>query len=258
MAGKRKHHTATFKAQVALAALKGDRTVNELASHYEVHPTLIHGWKKQFLAGAEQVFSNGAKAGASDAEAEKAALFEQIGRLQMELEWLKTAAQDAVTTPVFHDNRLLLSGLMLKLDPDKPAASILWPDTKAASRRTLSVTSTPLFRGDYLFSATSSGALVCVDAGTGERVWETDKVTDPRNGASIHLIPNGGGVFLHTDKGELIRAQLTPKGCKEISRTVLLKPVPKMKAWPAPAFANRHVFVRNDEELICASLSANP
>ena len=49
MAGKRKIHTAAFKAQVALAALKGDRTVNELAGHYGVHPTLIHGWKKQLL-----------------------------------------------------------------------------------------------------------------------------------------------------------------------------------------------------------------
>ena len=64
MAGKRKQHTAAFKAQVALAALKGDRTVNELASQFGVHPTLIHGWKKQLLAGAEQVFANGAKAGA--------------------------------------------------------------------------------------------------------------------------------------------------------------------------------------------------
>src|SRR5262245_56897794 len=89
MAGKRKQHSAVFKAQVALAALKGDRTVNELASHYGVHPTLIHGWKKQLLAGAEHVFRNGAKAGASDAEAEKAELFEQIGRLKMELQWLK-------------------------------------------------------------------------------------------------------------------------------------------------------------------------
>ena len=87
MAGKRKHHTPAFKAQVALAALKGDRTANELASQYGVHPTLIHTWKKQLLAGADQVFGNGAKAG--DAEAEKAELFEQIGRLKMELEWLK-------------------------------------------------------------------------------------------------------------------------------------------------------------------------
>jgi transposase-like protein len=87
MSAKRKQHSAAFKAQVALAALKGDRTVNELASQYGVHPTLIHGWKKQLLAGADQVFGNGVRAGAG--EAEKAELFEQIGRLKMELEWLK-------------------------------------------------------------------------------------------------------------------------------------------------------------------------
>ena len=81
MKGKRKQHTAAFKAQVALAAVKGDKTVNELASQYGVHPTLIHAWKKQLLAGADQVFSNGTKAATADAEAEKAELFEQIGRL---------------------------------------------------------------------------------------------------------------------------------------------------------------------------------
>ena len=89
MAGKRKYHTAAVKGQVALAALKGDKTVNGLASQYGVHPTLIHAWKKQLLAGADQVFSNGSKAAAIDAEAGKVELFEQIGRLKMELEWLK-------------------------------------------------------------------------------------------------------------------------------------------------------------------------
>src|SRR6478609_9295851 len=80
MAGKRKVHTAAFKAQVALAALKGDRTVNELAGHYGVHPTLIHGWKKQLLTGAEGVFGNPAQAASADAR--QAELFEQIGRLK--------------------------------------------------------------------------------------------------------------------------------------------------------------------------------
>jgi putative transposase len=89
MTAKRKQHTAAFKAQVALAALKGDRTVNELASHYGVHPTLIHGWRKQLLDGAELVFINGRQMATTDAEAQKAELFEQIGRLKMELEWLK-------------------------------------------------------------------------------------------------------------------------------------------------------------------------
>ena len=89
MAGKRKQYTAAFKAQVALAALKGDKTVNELAGHFGVHPTLIHEWKRHLLAGAEAVFANGSKAGTGDTEAEKAELFEQIGRHKMELEWLK-------------------------------------------------------------------------------------------------------------------------------------------------------------------------
>ena len=89
MAGQRKVHTAAFKAQVALAALKGDRTVNELAGHYGVHPTLIHAWKKQLLAGAGTVFANGTKPASAGAEAREAELYEQIGRLKMELEWME-------------------------------------------------------------------------------------------------------------------------------------------------------------------------
>ena len=89
MARKRKNHTPAFKAQVALAALKGYRTVNELAGHFGVYPTLIHAWKKQLLAGAEAAFANGAKPDADDGEARQRELYEQIGRLKMELEWLK-------------------------------------------------------------------------------------------------------------------------------------------------------------------------
>ena len=92
MAAKRKVHTAAFKAQVALAALKGDKTINELAGHYGVHPTLIHGWKTHRTAGAASVFGSPAKAASADAAARQAELYEQIGRLKMELEWLKKKA----------------------------------------------------------------------------------------------------------------------------------------------------------------------
>jgi transposase len=92
MKGKRKQHTPVFKAQVALAALKGDRTINELAGTFGVHPTNIHAWKKQLLAGAEDVFSNGARVASAAGETAQAELYEQIGRLQMELAWVKKKA----------------------------------------------------------------------------------------------------------------------------------------------------------------------
>ena len=95
MARARKLHTAAFKAKVALAAVKELETVSQLASRHKVHPTQIHLWKKQLLKGAEGVFSNGSgrKKGGSEEECSSAELYEQIGRLKMELEWLKKKAE---------------------------------------------------------------------------------------------------------------------------------------------------------------------
>ena len=92
MAGKRKQHTAAFKAQVALAAVKGDKTVSELASLHSVHPTLIHAWKKQLVSNAVELFQNGIKTASADQETLPAQLYEQIGRLKTELDWLKKKA----------------------------------------------------------------------------------------------------------------------------------------------------------------------
>jgi transposase len=89
MGRQRKLHSPGFKAQMALAAFKGDKTINELASQHGVHPTLIHSWKKHLLQGAEDLFSGGRKEAATDHEALQTQLYEQIGRLQMELAWVK-------------------------------------------------------------------------------------------------------------------------------------------------------------------------
>src|SRR5947209_20320871 len=89
MPRKRKSHTATFKAQVALAALKGDKTVHELASLHGVHPTMIHTWKKQLLDNAEEIFHSGAATSSAAHEALQAQLYEEVCRLQSELDCLK-------------------------------------------------------------------------------------------------------------------------------------------------------------------------
>jgi len=95
MGRTRKIHTAAFKAKVALAAVLEMQTASQLASLHGVNPTQIHQWKRQLLEGAEGVFNGGAGAKRSRVEEERATaeLYEQIGRLKMELEWLKKKAE---------------------------------------------------------------------------------------------------------------------------------------------------------------------
>jgi len=171
---------------------------------------------------------------------------------------LVTSGDTTVPTPVRQGDHLLVSGLMLKLDPDRPAAEFDWPARRTVSNRTLSNTSTPVIQGDYVYSAKVGGLLVCLDARTGQQVWETDKVTDLAGGAAIHITLNGDSALLFNDRGELIRAKLTPEGYQELSRTRLIEPTfpfgGRNITWSAPSYANGHVFVRNHKELLCVSL----
>jgi len=89
MKRQRRQFSADWKAKIALEAIKGQHTIQEIASHYEIHPSLVTHWKKQLLEGAAEVFSNG-KTGEAGADEElKAELYPQIGKLQVEVEWLK-------------------------------------------------------------------------------------------------------------------------------------------------------------------------
>lgn len=93
MGKKRTRRGAAFKAKVAIAALKERETVSVLASQYAVHATQIHTWKRQLLERAEELFADGKGTRAKcEAESSTAELYEQIGRLKMELEWLKKKA----------------------------------------------------------------------------------------------------------------------------------------------------------------------
>ncbi len=89
MAGIRKKHSAAFKAQVALEAARQGKTIAELAKRYQVHPVQISQWKKQLLDGAESLFRDGRRREREQERARQAERFEQIGRLNMEVEWLK-------------------------------------------------------------------------------------------------------------------------------------------------------------------------
>ena len=88
MKGKRRQHSPEFKAKVALAVLKGDKTANQLASDFDIHPLLVGQWKKAAAAALSEVFSHRGAGREKDSEALTAALYKQIGQLKVEWDWL--------------------------------------------------------------------------------------------------------------------------------------------------------------------------
>lgn len=89
MKTQRRRHSAEFKAKVALEAIKGQRATNEIAASYGIHPVLLSQWKKQVLDELPQVFSSQRAKAALEEETLRERLYQQIGQLQFELEWLK-------------------------------------------------------------------------------------------------------------------------------------------------------------------------
>ena len=93
MKNKRRNHNAAFKAKVALAAIKGNKTVAQLASLYKVHPTQIAQWKKQLLESMPQIFYCRGQNNQQNQEQLTAQLYQQIGQLTVELDWLKKKSE---------------------------------------------------------------------------------------------------------------------------------------------------------------------
>lgn len=92
MKTQRKRHSADFKAKVALEAIKGQKTINEIAAKYQVHPNLVTQWKKLVLESLPQIFSDPTRRPDRQREELEANLYQQIGQLKVELDWLKKKA----------------------------------------------------------------------------------------------------------------------------------------------------------------------
>jgi hypothetical protein len=168
--------------------------------------------------------------------------------------------QDRLFFTAFYDG-----SLMLKLQPDKLAVDVLWRRQGSSEMDTdalHSIIATPYAEGDYVYGVDSYGELRCLDAKTGDRIWESLEATPRNRWSNIHMVKNGSRMFLFNERGELIIAQLLPSGYKEISRTKLIDPttdqLPRRDGvcWSHPAYANKHVYIRNDKELLSASLAA--
>jgi outer membrane protein assembly factor BamB len=177
----------------------------------------------------------------------------------------------SVATPVrlgdlFYVSSFYHGGLMLKLDTKKPAAAVLW-QSKDEPRKLdglHALVATPVLKDGHLYGICAEGELRCQKAATGEQVWQSLQVFggEKTNYATAFLVPQGDRFFIFNDSGELILAELSPKGYKEIDRAKLLEPTYEARGrkvvWSPPAYANRCVFARNDKEIISASLAAPP
>ncbi len=176
----------------------------------------------------------------------------------------------SISTPIIENDRVFVTSfydgsMMAELDKGKLAAHELWRRMGQDEKKTdalHSIISTPLWIGNYVYGVDSYGELRCLDGATGDRVWTSTDATPPARWSTIHMVRNGDREWLFNERGELIIAQLSPEGYKEISRTKLIDPTTDQLrqrggvCWAHPAYANRSVFARNDKELVCASLAA--
>ena len=191
------------------------------------------------------------------------------GKVYWEEPW-RTNLGMSISTPVLSGRRLVVTSfyngmLMVELDENTPTARLLWrgkSDSEINTDTIHSTVNTPIIQGDYVYGIGSFGEFRALSAATGERVWETQEVTVERaRWASGLMVQHGDRVFINNDRGELIMARLSGDGFEEISRTHLIDPTSppgnrrdlKTVNWTHPAYTNRHIYVRNDQEIVALS-----
>ena len=185
-----------------------------------------------------------------------------------------TVATPVVSGPYLMASHFFRGALMLRLDQDRPAARELW---RGSSRSELpgetdglhALITTPLIIGDYIYGVGSYGEVRCLDARTGERVWESDELVVQERWGTAIFVRHEDRVFVANESGELILARLSPLGYTEIGRAQLIEPTTRTRGgatgrwgdravmWAHPAFANRHIVLRNDQEIVRMSLAAD-
>jgi outer membrane protein assembly factor BamB len=187
---------------------------------------------------------------------------------------VKVGASMTVSTPVQSGALLFVSsfyngGLMMSLDENTPTATLLWKgksDSEIQTDTLHSVTATPVVVGDHIYGMCSYGEFRCLLKRTGTRLWESQALSQERaRWAGGQIVRHGDRLFVNNDRGELVIVNPSPQGYQEISRTNLIKPTTppgNRRAlvnvnWSHPAYANRHIYARNDEEILAASLAAD-
>ncbi len=190
----------------------------------------------------------------------------ESGKDYWKVPW-KVRSGMSIATPVLYKDHIFTSSffsgsLLVKLGNDYITSETVWQRSGASERKTDAlhcVINTPVIIDDYIYGVDSYGELRCLEFATGDRVWEDQTAVDRNRWANIHFVQNENKIWMFNEAGELIISELSPEGFKEIDRAKLIEPSkkqhPRGVVWTHPAFVNKHIFVRNDNKLICADLS---
>ncbi len=173
-----------------------------------------------------------------------------------------------IPTPRKLGNRLFVTSfyngpLMIDLGADGVSPKVLWRSAATNNEQhndsLHAIMCTPIVTDDCIYGVGSYGELRCLDTKTGQMVWETHDATGPGRWWNAFLVPNGERVIVCNEQGELIFAQLSRAGYKELCRAKMIEPTQpmlrRMTVWSHPAFAMKSVFARNDGELIRVNLA---
>lgn len=188
------------------------------------------------------------------------------GEVYWRIPWT-TGSGMSIATPVLYKDHIFVSAfysgsLLVKLGEDYKTAEKVWQREGESERETDAlhcVMNTPVILDDFIYGVDSYGELRCLEFSSGDRVWEDLTAVKSDRWANIHFIQKGDKTWMFNEHGELLITELSPEGFTEISRAKLIEPTRKQLGrgvtWSHPAFANKHVFIRNDERLVCADLS---
>jgi outer membrane protein assembly factor BamB len=171
-----------------------------------------------------------------------------------------------IMTPIKGGEFLFVAGysnknLLLKLNQDTPGAEEVWRDLRKGALSPVNVQ--PFLHEGTLYGCDQNGAMMGIEFKTGERLWETAwplAEDRPIQSGTSFIVRQADRYWLFTEQGDLIIAKLTPKGYEELDRQKVIDATNvafgRDVVWAAPAFANRHIYLRNDKEIICIDLSA--
>lgn len=177
----------------------------------------------------------------------------------------EASSGSAIMTPIRSGNLLYVGGfshknMLVRLADNKPGATMVWRDQPKKAISPVNVQ--PFLEDRTLYGFDQNGLLMAMDLASGDRIWQSGEplgAKRPTDSGTAFIVKNGERFFMFNERGELLITRLSTKGYEEIDRAKVIEPTNlafgREVVWSPPAWANRRVYLRNDQECLCLDLA---